>query len=61
MAASARETRAVYKQITPQHNSLKIRVTPKLAATIRHLINKHSTFLRHKAIRALPNAYATVL
>jgi len=43
-------------QITPQHNSLKTRTTPKLAITIRYLIYKHSTFLHHKVIRVLPNA-----
>jgi len=30
-------------QITPQHNSLKTTVTPKLAAAFRYLIYKHST------------------
>jgi len=43
-------------QITPQHNSLKIRITPKLATAFRYLIYKHSTFLRHKVIRALLKA-----
>jgi len=56
MAASLRETRAVYKQITPQHNSLKTRITPKSGTAFKYLIYKHSTFLRHKVIRALPRA-----
>jgi len=29
-------------QITPQHNSLKTRITPKLATAFRHLIYTHS-------------------
>ena len=33
ISASVRETRAVYKQITPQYNSLKTRVIPKLATS----------------------------
>jgi len=45
MAASVKETHAAY--ITLQHNSLKTRVTPKLASAIRYLIYKHSTFLHH--------------
>jgi len=40
----------------PQHNSFKTRITPKLPTAFRYLIYKHSTFLRHKVIRALPNA-----
>ena len=43
-------------QITPQHNSLNSRLKTPLAAAIRYLIYKHNTFLRHKVIRALPNA-----
>jgi len=43
-------------QITPQHNSLKTRITFKLPAAFGYLIYKHSTFLRHKVIRALANA-----
>jgi len=43
-------------RITPQHNSLKTRITPKLATAVRYLIYKHSTFLCHKFMRALPNA-----
>ena len=43
MAASVRDTCRI--QITPQHNSFKTRITPKLATTIRYLIYKHSTFL----------------
>jgi len=43
-------------QITPQHNSLKTGIAPKLATAFRHPIYKHSTFLGHKVIRALPNA-----
>jgi len=35
---------------------LKIRITPKLATAFRYLIYKHSTFIHHKTIRALPNA-----
>jgi len=30
----------------------------KLATGIRYLIYKHNTFLRHKVVRALPNATA---
>jgi len=45
-----------HMQITPQHNSLKTRVTFKLATAFRYLIYKNITFLRHKVIRALPNA-----
>jgi len=41
-------------QITPQHNSLKTRITPKLATAIRYQIFKHSATLRHKVIRTLP-------
>jgi len=54
MAASVRETCRI--QITPQHNSLKTRITPNLDTAFRYLICKQSTFLRHKGIRALPNA-----
>jgi len=43
-------------QITPQHNSLNTKITPKLATAVRYLIYKHSTFLPHKVTRALPNA-----
>jgi len=43
-------------QITPQHNSMKTRILPKLATAFRNLIYKHSTILRHKVIRVLPNA-----
>ena len=43
-------------QITSQHNSLNTRIKTPLAATIRYLIYKHITFLRHKVIHALPNA-----
>jgi len=46
-------------QNTPQHNSLKTRITRKLAKAFRYLIYKHSPFLRHRVTRALPNA-ATV-
>jgi len=42
-------------QITPQNNSLKTKITPKLASAIRYLIYKHTTFLRHKVMHALPN------
>jgi len=42
-------------QVTPQHHSLKTRITAKLATALRYLINKHSTFLGHKVIRALQN------
>ena len=42
-------------QISPQHNSLKIRKTPKLATAFRYVICKHSALLRRKVIRALPN------
>jgi len=40
-------------QIIPQHNSLQTKITSKFATAFRQ---KHSTFLRHKVIRALPNA-----
>jgi len=43
-------------QIIPHHNSLKARITPKLVTACRYLIYKHSTFLHHKIICALPNA-----
>jgi len=33
-------------------------ITPKLATAIRLSNYKHSTFVRHKLIRALPNATA---
>jgi len=54
MAASVRDP--CRTQITPQHNSLNTRIKTPLAAAIRYLIYKHITFLRHKVIRALPNA-----
>jgi len=54
MAASMRDPCRI--QITPQHNSLKTRKAPELATAFRYLICKHSTFLRHEVIRALPNA-----
>jgi len=43
-------------QITPQHNSLKSRITPELAAAFSYLIYKQSTSLRHEVFSALPNA-----
>ena len=43
-------------QITPQHDSLKARMTVKFATVNRCQIYKHNTFLGHKVIRALPNA-----
>jgi len=43
-------------QITPQQNSLKTIIIPKLGNSFRYLIYKHSTLLRHKVIRPLPNA-----
>ena len=43
-------------QITPQRNSLNTRIKTPLADAIRYLIYEHITFLRHKVIRALPNA-----
>ena len=61
MAASVRETRSCRTQITPQHNSLNTGIKTLLAAAIRYLIYKHITFLRHKVIRALPNATYSVL
>jgi len=54
MATSARDPCRI--QITPKHNSRKTRWTPKLAAAFRCLIYKQNTCLRHKVIRALPNA-----
>ena len=54
MAASVRDP--CRTQITPQHNSLNIRIKTPLAAAIRYLIYKHIAFLHHKVIRALPNA-----
>jgi len=53
LAASVRETRAVHKS---HHSSLNTILKTPLAAAIRYLIYKHITFLRHKVIRALPNA-----
>jgi len=53
IAASLREILTVYKSL---HSTLKTRTTPKLATAIRYLIYEHSTFLRHKVIRALSNA-----
>jgi len=54
-AASARETRVVYKSL--HSNSLKTGITPKLATAITFIIiYKHGIFLRHKVICALPNA-----
>ena len=47
-------------QITPQHNSLKTRTTPKWATAFRYLY-KFSTFLRHKVIRALLNCTVMVI
>jgi len=35
---------------------MKTTITPKLATAFRYQIYKHSTFLRHEVIRALPNA-----
>jgi len=55
MTASVRETHPCLMQITPQHDSFKTRINPKLATTIRYLICKHSTFLGQKVIPALPN------
>jgi len=52
MAASVRETRAV-----PCTNHS----TVKLATAIRYQIYKHSRFLYHKVVRALPNATVTVI
>jgi len=61
MAASERDPWRT--QITPQHNALNTRIKTPLAAAIRYLIYKHITFLRHKVIRALPNAtvFCTVM
>jgi len=56
MAASVRET--VPSQITLQHDSFKTRITPKLAAAIRYLIYKRTTFFGHKVNRVLPNTTA---
>jgi len=41
---------------TLQHDSLQTRITPKLGTAIKYPIYKHSTFIRHKVVRALPNA-----
>jgi len=54
MATSVRDPWRM--QITPHHSLLKTRITLKLATAFRYLIFKHSTFLRHKVIRALPKA-----
>ena len=54
MAASVRDTCSI--QITPQHNLLKTRITPKLATAFRYLMYEHSTFLRYKVMRTLPKA-----
>jgi len=43
-------------QITPQHNSFKSRITPKLAAAFSDLNYKQSTFSRHEVISTLSNA-----
>jgi len=43
-------------EISPQCNSFKTRITPKLVTAFRYLIYKRSTFLRYKDIRALPTA-----
>jgi len=56
MTASVRETHPCLIQITPQHNSFKTRINPKLATAIRYLIYKRSTFFGQKVIPALPNA-----
>ena len=45
-------------QITPQHDSFKTRITPKLATAIRYLIYKRSTFFGNEVNRVLPNATA---
>jgi len=42
-------------RITPQHNSLKTRITPKLATAIRYPIYKYTAFLHYKLF-VLPNA-----
>ena len=33
----------------------------KLATAVRYLIYKHGTYLRHKVVRALPNATVLVI
>jgi len=45
-------------QMTPHHDSLQTRITPKIATAIKYLIYKYSTFLHNIVIRALPNATA---
>jgi len=48
--------RPVPLQITPQHDSFKTRIIPKLPTAIRCLIYKRTTFFGHKVNRVLPNA-----
>ena len=58
MAASVRDP--CRTQINPQHNSLKTRITTKLAAAFRYLTYKHSAFLRHKVLLCVTKCNSTV-
>jgi len=56
MAASATETRAVYKSV---HSTTHCKLDYSQVSYRNQISNyKHSTFLRHKVICALPNATA---